>query len=80
LQRNLFLTLICFACLTCGLPAVLDAQTPLPIVLDGKSHKFELKNKQFLSDDQPTLLVAGEVHFGRRVPLLAHPAMPCVVR
>ena len=35
------------------------------IVPDGKPHKFEAKNKQFLIDGEPTLLIAGEMHFGR---------------
>jgi beta-galactosidase len=38
------------------------------IVPDGKVHKFEMKNKQFLIDDQPTLLIAAEMHFGRVLP------------
>ena len=38
------------------------------IVPDGKPHKIELKNKEFQIDGQPTLLVAGEMHFGRIQP------------
>ena len=38
------------------------------IVPDGKPHKFEAKNKQFLIDGEPTLLIAGEMHFGRILP------------
>src|SRR5262245_54188696 len=38
------------------------------IVPDGKPHTFEAKNKQFLIDGEPTLLIAGEMHFGRILP------------
>ena len=38
------------------------------IVPDGKPHTFETKNKQFLIDGEPTLLIAGEMHFGRILP------------
>jgi beta-galactosidase len=38
------------------------------IVPDGKPHTFEAKNKQFLIDGDPTLLIAGEMHFGRVLP------------
>jgi beta-galactosidase len=38
------------------------------IVPDGHPHKFELRNKQFLLDGQPTQLIAGEMHFGRVLP------------
>ncbi len=38
------------------------------IVPDGKPHKFETKNKQFLIDGEPTVLIAGEMHFGRILP------------
>jgi beta-galactosidase len=34
----------------------------------GKPHKLELRNKQFQIDGQPTLLIAGEMHFGRILP------------
>ena len=34
-------------------------------VPDGKVHKFEARDHQFLLDGQPTMLVAGEMHFGR---------------
>jgi beta-galactosidase len=37
-------------------------------VPDGKVHAFDLKNKAFNIDGQPTLLVAGEMHFGRVLP------------
>jgi len=38
------------------------------IVPDGKPHTLELKNKSFLIDGQPTLIIAGEMHFGRILP------------
>jgi beta-galactosidase len=38
------------------------------IVPDGKPHTIQLKNKQFQIDGQPTLLIAGEMHFGRIQP------------
>jgi beta-galactosidase len=44
------------------------AQTLPTIVPDGRPHKFELRNKQFLIDGQPTQLIAGEMHFGRVLP------------
>ncbi|MBN1972916.1 MAG: beta-galactosidase [Sedimentisphaerales bacterium] len=38
------------------------------IVPDGKPHKFETRNKQFLIDGDPTIIIAGEMHFGRILP------------
>jgi beta-galactosidase len=38
------------------------------VVPDGHPHKFELRNKQFILDGQPTELIAGEMHFGRVLP------------
>lgn len=51
-------------------PAVVPGEnvTLTKIVPDGKPHKFELRNKQFLIDNAPTLLIAGEMHFGRVLP------------
>jgi beta-galactosidase len=50
-------------------PVVPGASVKLTkIVPDGKPHKFEAKNKQFLIDGEPTLLIAGEMHFGRVLP------------
>ena len=46
----------------------MKGQTVTHIVPDGKPHKFETKNKQFLIDGEPTLLVSGEMHFGRVQP------------
>ena len=53
-----------------GAPAVVPgANVKLTkIVPDGKPHQFEAKNKQFLIDGEPTLLIAGEMHFGRILP------------
>jgi beta-galactosidase len=48
-------------------PAVVPGEnvTLTKIIPDGKPHKFETRNKQFLIDGEPTLLIAGEMHFGR---------------
>ena len=46
----------------------LSAQTVTSIVPDGKPHKFEARDHQFFIDGQPTMLVAGEMHFGRVQP------------
>ena len=46
----------------------LSAQTVTSIVPDGKAHKFETRDHQFFIDGQPTMLVAGEMHFGRVQP------------
>jgi beta-galactosidase len=46
----------------------LSAQTVTSIVPDGKAHKFEARDHQFFIDGQPTMLVAGEMHFGRVQP------------
>jgi beta-galactosidase len=45
-----------------------SAQTVTGIVPDGNAHKFEARDHQFFIDGQPTLLVAGEMHFGRVQP------------
>ncbi len=50
---------------TIALAATAAAQSVTSIVPDGKPHQFELRDKQFFLDGQPTLLVAGEMHFGR---------------
>ena len=42
-----------------------SAQTVTGIVPDGKAHQFEARDHQFFIDGQPTMLVAGEMHFGR---------------
>jgi beta-galactosidase len=44
-------------------PLRLGAQAPP--VPDGKPHKFETRNKQFLIDGQPIQLISGEMHFSR---------------
>jgi beta-galactosidase len=46
----------------------LSAQTVTGIVPDGRPHKFEARDHQFFIDGQPTMLVAGEMHFGRVQP------------
>src|SRR5476649_2594377 len=51
-----------------GLALSTIAQTPAAIVPDGKLHTFEARDKKFLIDGQPTMLVAGEMHFGRVLP------------
>ncbi len=35
---------------------------------DGNPHNFEAREQQFWIDGKPTLLVAGEMHFGRTLP------------
>jgi beta-galactosidase len=45
-----------------------SAQTVTSIVPDGKAHQFEARAHQFFIDGQPTMLVAGEMHFGRVQP------------
>ena len=50
------------------LALVASAQTVTHLAPDGKPHKFELRDKQFFLDGESTLLVAGEMHFGRVLP------------
>jgi beta-galactosidase len=38
------------------------------VVPDGKPHRFEARDHQFFIDGEPTLLVTGEMHFGRVLP------------
>ena len=46
-----------------------SAQTVTHITpADGKVHKFEARDRQFWIDGEPTLIVAGEMHFGRVQP------------
>ncbi|HWA10810.1 MAG TPA: beta-galactosidase [Opitutaceae bacterium] len=52
----------------CAFSANVAAQSVTTIVPDGKMHKFEARNHQFMIDGQPTMLVAGEMHFGRVQP------------
>jgi len=55
-------------------PAQTDATAAAPslalttVVPDGKVHKFEARDHQFWMDGQPTLLLTGEMHFGRVQP------------
>jgi beta-galactosidase len=44
------------------------AQPITRIVPDGRPHKFDARSRRFFIDDEPTLLVAGEMHFGRALP------------
>jgi beta-galactosidase len=66
--------LLCFAQFTLiGLIAAsfvlnLSAQTVTRIMPDGKPHQFEARDHQFFIDGQPTMLIAGEMHFGRVQP------------
>jgi len=55
--------LIAVAVLALIFPLRLGAQAPP--VPDGKPHKFETRNKQFLIDGQPIQLISGEMHFSR---------------
>jgi beta-galactosidase len=54
--------------LAAGFVLNLSAQTVTSIVPDGKPHQFETRNHQFFIDGQPTMLTAGEMHFGRVQP------------
>ncbi|HTB64416.1 MAG TPA: beta-galactosidase [Opitutales bacterium] len=45
-----------------------DAPLLASVVPDGKVHKFETRDGQFFIDGQATLLIAGEMHFGRVQP------------
>lgn len=51
--------------LALGLTAPLTSASLVP---DGKPHRFEARDRQLFLDDEPTLLVAGEMHFGRVLP------------
>jgi beta-galactosidase len=44
------------------------AQTVTNLMPDGKPHKFEARDHQFFIDGRPTMLIAGEMHFGRVQP------------
>ncbi|HVU38645.1 MAG TPA: beta-galactosidase [Opitutales bacterium] len=70
---NRFLKVLPLAALLFGaLPATAaDSPAPIPltkIVPDGKPHKFEARDHQFFIDGQPTMLLSGEMHFGRVQP------------
>ncbi len=51
-----------------GGPPAASAQHVTSIVPDGRPHTFAARDHQFIIDDQPTMLVAGEMHFGRVLP------------
>jgi len=55
----LFLTLAGFAALT-GCSTTVEP--------DSRPHKFEARDGKFFIDGEPTLLVSGEMHFGRVLP------------
>jgi hypothetical protein len=69
-SASLLLALAQFATAQTAPPATAPSQlVPFTTIApDGKPHLFELKNKQFNIDGQPTLLIAGEMHFGRILP------------
>lgn len=48
--------------------AVATAQPLTRVVPDGKPHTFEARDDHFFIDGEPTLLMAGEMHFGRVLP------------
>src|ERR1700675_2357374 len=66
--RHRFPILVRIGFVLCSLVLSAAAQTVTSIVPDGKVHKFEARNHQFIIDGQPTMLVAGEMHFGRVQP------------
>jgi beta-galactosidase len=63
-----FLLLLLTACAAYAAPTVPSGPAVTSIVPDGKPHRFEARAGQFWIDGQPTLLVAGEMHFGRVLP------------
>jgi beta-galactosidase len=60
--------LVLAAVIAAGLAFHSSAQTVTALVPDGRPHSFEARDHQFFLDGQPTLLVAGELHFGRVQP------------
>jgi beta-galactosidase len=67
-RRSRFLRaglLALFVSLTLGAACAQPLTRHVP---DGKPHTFEAREKQFLIDGEPTLLLAGEMHFGRVLP------------
>jgi beta-galactosidase len=65
---SLSMCILLSACL-CLAPHSAQAQTTLPSpVPDGRVHQFTMANHQFLIDNQPLQLIAGEMHFGRVLP------------
>ena len=51
-----------------SLASAAAAQSVTRIVPDGKPHKFEARDQKFFIDGDPTMIVAGEMHFGRVLP------------
>jgi len=66
MKRPAALVTVCMATLVFARQA--PAATLTRITPDGKPHTFETKNSKFLIDGEPTILVAGEMHFGRILP------------
>lgn len=51
-----------------GLGLGAGAQTVTTMVPDGRPHRFEARDHQFFIDGRPTMIIAGEMHFGRVLP------------
>src|SRR5271154_6727171 len=54
--------------LSVGIGVGAVAQTVTTVVPDGRAHRFEARDHQFFIDGQPTMIIAGEMHFGRVLP------------
>ena len=57
---------LCLAAISFAQPET--SPTLANIVPDGKPHRFEARDHRFFIDGQPTMLPAGEMHFGRVLP------------
>ena len=68
LPGRLLFRVLLLAGLVSVLPVGSAAQSVTRLVPDGRPHRFELHDRQFFLDGEPTLLVAGEMHFGRVLP------------
>jgi beta-galactosidase len=60
--------ILAFGLLLGGFGLNASAQTIANVVPDGRPHRFETRDHQFFLDGQPTMLVTGEMHFGRVLP------------
>src|SRR6476660_7322869 len=67
LFRRIVLMLLVGCCITLCTQFT-AAQSVTSIVPDGQPHAFAARDHAFSIDGQPTLLVAGEMHFGRVQP------------
>ena len=57
------------ACLGLATLGALNGQPVVTrVVPDGKPHRFEARDHQFFLDREPTLILSGEMHFGRVLP------------